>query len=290
MTDCQLVPGQGFARLYAADLAVPELDLSCGEGWVLERLQIGFPSVRDVVRPRALTDGVFDDTRFLGSRAVSATLRFNGRQFTQGFLDEIMPYMSPRRRPTLTYSLSGIGTDTRVFTLRGVDAPVVIDGPSYQSVVLSWVTTDAYARGDTLRCYDLITDAGSGRVYDLEFDRSYGGSFFTSSITVQNVGNAPAPWTTTITADATDPIISINGVQIIFTGITLSGTDTIVMNVQDRTILANGDPTQSLYADSNYMDWTWDDLLLQPGSNLITYDSTPGSSSTLTICYYDTFI
>ena len=288
MTDCQIIPSTGFATLSADGL--PVLDLSCAQGWSLEQLQIGFPSVRAVSRNRALDDGAYDDTRYVGQRAVSMTLRMNGRSFTQAFIDQVMPFMSPRRRPTLTYSLSDLGTDVRSMVLRSVDAPVVIDGPSYQGIVLSWVTVDSYSRGATEHCESVTSTAGDGRTYDLTFDRTYSPQSATTSITVQNVGNAPAPWIITMSSTTTDPTVTINGVPIAFTGVTVSGVNFLQINARERTILMNGDPTMSEYANVNYMDWDWDDLYLQPGDNLIEYSVSGGDESTMTICWYDTFI
>ena len=286
---CDIIPGTGFVRLIADDIDPSVLDLSCGLGWSVEQLQIGFPAVRPVVRNRALDDGAFDETTFVGQRAVTLTVRFDGRQFMQGFIDQIMPFVSPRRRPQMQYQLSGSG-DVRTLSLRGVDAPVVIDGPSYQAVSVSWVSTESYARGSEEKCVTLETSSEEGRTYDLTFDRVYGSSSFVASTSVNVVGNVPSPWVVTIFADVTDPAFRINGVEVSFTGVSLAGGATLVIDAEARTMLLDGDPTQSVFGDSNFFDWTWDDLYLRPGENLIEYLGSPLDASSMTLCYYDRYL
>lgn len=291
MTICLLPPATGSATLTADGLST--LPLVCDQGWSLEQLQIGFPSARPVVRSRALTDGVFDESKYLGTRAVTMTLRMATPTATQAALDAIMPFMSPRRRPILTYALAGNPTALRAMELRGVDAPVVIDGPSYQRLVCSWVSTDPFVQGINERCVLFEAGATTGRTYNLVFDRIYSSSGSTSTGSVVNLGNAPAHWTATLTATTTDPAIRINGVDMTFDqngGVSLIGAQTLNIDTRNRTILLNNNPLTPAYNRTNFFDWTWDDLLLQPGSNLVQYILDPGDDSTLTICYYDHWI
>ena len=95
-------------ELYDDDLGV--LELGC-DPYVVSQLQIGSPAVRDVSRHRSLADGSFDDTRFLGGRAISVTIRMKDGQGCdsnpdmQRLIDLVVPYMSPRRRPTISWQL-----------------------------------------------------------------------------------------------------------------------------------------------------------------------------------------
>jgi hypothetical protein len=287
---CLLPPAIGSAVLSAPGL--PNLVLSAAQGWSLETLQIGFPEVRPVVRSRALADGVFDDTRFLGQRVVSMTLRMATPTATQAAIDTIMPFMSPRSRPTLTYALAGSPSDLRAITLRGADAPIVIDGPSYQVIVCSWVSVDSFVRGASEECITLTSGDEVGRSYDLTFNRVYGTTGSTGSATVINSGNAPSHWTAVLTASTTDPVVRINGVSMSFDrngGVTLAGAQTVTVDTKARTVLFDNDPATPAYNRVNFTDWIWDDLLIQPGANLIEYILDPGDSSSLTLCYYDTW-
>lgn len=290
-THCLIPPAPGSATLSATGLL--DLELTCEQGWSLEQLQIGFPGVRPVVRSRALADGVFDETTFVGQRAVTMTLRMTTPIATQTAIDAMMPFMSPRRRPTLTWALAGSPTDYRTLVLRGVDAPIVIEGPSYQRLICSWVSTDAFILGIEERCDTATATTDEGRLYNLTFDRIYGTSLPSSAFYAINSGTAPAHWRATITANVVDPTIRVNGVSMDFDqngGVTLIGTQTLDIDTQARTILLNNDPATPRYDRTNFADWTWDDLLLQPGQNLVEFLTGIADTGTLTMCWYDTYL
>lgn len=297
MTTCTpVLLGQGTATLSASGLT--DLDLACDEGFVLVSLQVGFPAERPVVRSRALADGVFDESTYLGQRAVSVTLRLDHRvQSTQALIDRLMPFMSPRRRPTITWSLPQTPTNYRSLTLRGVDAPLVIAQPKYTTILCSWVSEDAFSVSPTEQCETinpLDPPAEAGRTYPLTFDRYYPPQPPAGAFYVVNAGTAPAQWTAQIDASIVDPIITINGVNMEFDrngGVTLITGQTLNIDSQARTILLNNDPTISRYDRVNFQDWTWDDLLLQPGSNLVRIQGSGFDANTLfTFCWRDTYL
>ena len=283
--------GQGTAVLSAPDLA--DLDLSCAEGFVLVDLQVGFPAERPVVRPRALDDGVIDQTTLVGQRAVTVTLRLDSSVMTtQALLDRVMPFMSPRRRVTLTWSLPGSPTDYRSLVLRGVDAPLVIDQPRYPTIVCSWVSVGSFILDPVEECEsvdpnDLPDEIG--RTYDLTFDRTYVPTIPVGALAAINTGTAPTHCVITLDATMIDPTVSVNGVDVTFDqngGLTLATAQTLVIDTQARTILLNGDPDESRYDRVNFEDWSWDDLLLQPGVNVVRLEGTGFTASTLmTVCW-----
>lgn len=295
MTVCTNL-GQGTAVLSASDLT--DLDLSCDEGLVLVDLQIGFPAERPVVRSRALDDGVIDQTTFLGPRAVTATLRLDQNILpTQSLIDRLMPFLSPRRRTTLTWSLPGSASDLRSLELRGVDAPLVIRQPKYTTIVCSWVSTGSFILDPDETC-DSVSPLDPpeevGRYYDLTFDRVYVPALPVGALAAVNTGNAPTHCTITLTASMINPTVTVNGVDITFTengGLTLVTGQTLVIDTQARTILLNNDPAQSRYDRVNFEDWSWDDLLLQPGANVVRLQGTGFSVTTLmTVCWRSAWI
>jgi hypothetical protein len=292
---CSLQPGT--CTLLADGL--PDLNLVCDDGMVLVSLDIGFPSERAVVRSRALADGVFDDSTYLGQRAITATVRLdhNHGSTTQDLIDRLMPFMSPRRRPTLRWSLSGSPTDLREVRVRGVDAPLVIDAPKYPTLVLQWVTEGAFITDPVEQCQTVTpTDLPEeeGREYDLEFDREYIPTAPVGGMFVNNDGNAPAHWVITLFASMVDPIVTIGTRQMNFSqgaGLSLVTGQTLVIDSLARSILLNNDPNESRYDRVNFEDWNWDDLLLQPGSNLVRLQGSGFTSfSALTICWKDTYL
>lgn len=281
--------------IYLDDADLGVLDLDCEEGFVVAEFAIGWPSERPVVRSRALTDGVLDTTRYVGQRAVTIALRLDNKiKPTQDMLDELSPYLSPRRRPRVVWSVDKVPSNplhVRSLELRGVEMPLVVNAPKALTVVAQWVATESFSRALVEQCaVALLTGTEEfGREYDLEFDRSYPPSPIFGITYFNAQGNAPTPWTGTITGQVVDPNVLVNDVTITFTGVTLTLGQTIVIDTEARTILRNNDPNDSLYASTNFADWTWDDLLMKPGQNQIRLQatSTSGGNPSFTLCWFD---
>lgn len=288
--------------IYLDDPDLGRLDLECEDGFVVNSFEIGFPTVREVVRGRAVSDGVFDDTAYLGARVITVTLRMvsggcSPAGSSQTLIDQVMPYLSPRRRPRLVWSLQRDPGEMRSAIVRGLNAPLVINQRAYPTVVFQWVTTDAYIESPVLTCQSVRPDSPpeeEGREYDLTFDRQYVpippvGGFFAF-----NAGNAPAHWRATISALATDPTLTVGSNQMIFDrngGISLVTGQTLVIDTKERTILLNDDPLESRYDRVNFEAWAWDDLLMQPGFNLFRLTGTGFNFRTeLEVCWRDTYL
>lgn len=289
--------------LYDASLGT--LDLGCYP-YVVTSLQIGSPAVRPVARNRALADGAFDDTKYIGGRAVTATLALNNRGASCGgaasdmqtLIDQVVPYMSPRLRPSLTYQLPG-APEARSMIVRGESWPVALDGPKYPTLPLQWVcpTGEIFsgAAGEQ-NCETIVpsADTEQGRTYDLVFDRSYPASAQIGGRIIHNTGNATAHWTLTLFGVATNPTFTINGVLVAFNrngGLTLNIGQNVVIDTRTRTILLNGDPASSRYDRTNYDQWSWDQLRLVPGDNTVVFGGTSlGLTATAQLCWRPTWM
>jgi hypothetical protein len=214
---------------------------------------------------------------------------------TQALLDLLTPYLSPRIRPRIVWRVQSPTVEpdpvyVRSLMIRGADAPLVIEGPKYQTIVMQWVAQDPYAEALEETCAVAVTTGTEefGRDYDLEFDRDYpfsppfGVTFFTP------LGNAPMDWFGTITSEVVDPRILINTTEVIFTGVNLTAGQTIEIDTLARTILRNGTPNDSLYGLTNFQDWSWDDLRVQPGQNQIRMQATSFTGDpSFTLCWVD---
>jgi hypothetical protein len=181
--------------------------------------------------------------------------------------------------------------------MRGVDAPLVLTGPKYTTITCSWISDSAFLLSPTEQCEtidpnDLPTEIG--RTYNLTFNRYYLPTPPVGGIYIVNNGTAPAQWTIEIDASVINPIITVGSTVMNFSqngGISLVTGQTLNISTVDRTILLNNDPTLSRYDRVNFQDWTWDDLALQPGSNLVRLQGTGFTSTTrLTICWQDTYL
>ena len=289
------------------DLGV--LELGC-DPYVVASLQIGSPEVRDVTRYRSLADGTLDDTRFTGARAITLAIRFRDRLLgrctpdgaplpsMQNLIDALAPYMTPRRRPTLTWQLPG-SDELRAAVVRGVNWGYTIEGPKAQGIAPQWVVPsgEILAGGaDALHCTTIrpSVDVEAGRTYDLTFDRSYPPSDALGGRTIVNPGTAPTHWTLTFFGPVTNPKFTINGVAFKtdrLGGVVLLSGQTLVVDTRTRTVLFNGLPTSSRYQNTNYDEWNWDDLMLQPGTNVIRFDGTSITAQTsANFCYTPSYI
>jgi hypothetical protein len=269
-----------------------ELVFADESGYVLTNFEIGWPTERPVVRGRALNDGLFDNTRYLGGRAITLSLRLDQRKQTmQTLYDRVAQFMSPRLRPTLEWALPGSPNDLRSLTVRGVNMPLPVNGPKYQTIVAQWLSPDSFTKAPIEQCVTSFPGgAEDGRTYNLTFDRNYPATLPTGAKYAVNGGTAPTPWTSTIFGAITDPTMTVNGIDISFTGLTLTAGQTVVINAEQRTVLLNGDPTESRYNLTNYADWTWDQVLLQPGSNIVRLTGTAPSAASMTVCWYDRWL
>jgi hypothetical protein len=205
----------------------------------------------------------------------------------------VSPYVSPRIRPTLVYTVEKNSTNpnhVRSLVLRGVDAPLTVNAPKALTLVCQWVSAESFtsALDDSCVVAPLTEATEFGRFYDLDFDREYPPSPPVGIYLFTPQGNAPMDWTGTVTDTVTDPIITINNIDIIFTGITLIAGQTINIDTANRTILRNNDPNDSIYGNSNFQDWTWDDIRVRPGLNFIRLEATSYTGSpAFTLCYFD---
>lgn len=268
------------------ELDDPELGtLELGtDPYIVTALDIGSPAVREVVRNRSLGDGGLDDTRFLGSRAITMSIRFNDvRRCESGddmqtLIDRLTPYMHPRRRPTLSWRLPG-SSQTRCAIVRGVDWPFSLNGPKGQTIAAQWVAPsgEILAGGPDARRTVRISpssDVEAGRTYPLRFDRTYPPSSPIGSRSVENPGTTLAHWTATIFGPARFPELIVNGRSISFDrrgGVELLVGQTLVIDTRSRTMLFNGVRGQSAYQFSNFDEWSWDDLLLLPRRNSVRF-------------------
>lgn len=273
-------------ELYDDDLGV--LELGC-DPYVVTSLQVGSPEVREVTRYRSLADGVLDDTRYVGARAITLAIRYKdrllacseGQPTMQNLIDQLAPYMTPRRRPTLTWQLPG-SVELRAAIVRGVNWGWTVEGPKAQGIAPQWVVPsgEILAGGpDALHCETITpsTDIEAGRTYDLVFDRTYPPSDAIGGRSVINPGNASTHWVLTIYGPVVNPSFTVNGVQLTTVksgGVTLASGQTLVINTRNRTVLFNGQPAQSRYQTTNFDQWGWDDLMLQPGANIVRFDGT----------------
>lgn len=291
MTCGVVTPGM----LQIVESTLGTLDLSRVDGFVTFTLEVGAPAERPVVRSRALNDGVIDETQYVGGRAITLSMRLDTSLLPmQTLLDKLTPYLSPRYRPTLRWSLPETPDQVRALTVRGVGLPIAIAAPKYPGVVASFLSPDAFLAGGQRKCHTLVPSelgvVADGRVYDLSFDRDYPFAAPVGAFTISNAGTAPTDWQATIFGPVTNPLVQINGVTVELTLDLLAG-QILVIDTLNRTMLFNSEPSEPRYQFSNFLMWSWEQIRLQPGDNQVRFDADVlDVASAFTICWYDRWL
>lgn len=268
--------------------------------YVVVAFSIGARAPREVIRNRALADGVRDDTRYAGGRAATVALRLNdkacGTPVTmQSLYDRLLPYTLARRRPTLRWSLPGSDGEQRQMVVRGADAPVMIDSPKHPVISCSFVSDGEITSAGPEECTVInpALDVEQGRVYDRSGDRAYPASIAVGARNIFQGGNERAHWHGAIYGASTNPYISINGVRIDFLsngGLLLPSGSSVVIDTRERTMFLNGDPASSRFDRTNFTDWQWEDLMLQPGNNVVRFGAaTIGVGAQMNLCWKRTW-
>jgi hypothetical protein len=261
-----------------------------GGPYIVTNLEIGAPVRRQVLQPRALTNGLYSQTRWLGGRSITFGIYIDRRRGdVQELLDALLPYTSPARRPRLAWKVPG-STVERSAIVEGVDHPVTI-GRGRTTVAMTWLAAGGLLEAATSTTVQInpSSDVEQGRSYDLTYDRSYPPSDPIGARTVINNGNQPADWVATIFGPCTNPTVTVNGVDIDFDPLTLVAGQSIVIDSRNTSIRLNGDPAESRYSLTNYTEWEWQDVRLQPGVNGVRYGDV-AQIGNLLFTYRDTYL
>jgi hypothetical protein len=278
------------AGLYLSEDTLGVLDLSCEAGYVVTQVEMGFPTVRAVAWNRALADGTYDVTRYVGARAFTITVDCDGQVApVQQLVDRIRAFVSPRYRPWLCWLPVG-GSEVRRVKVRGVDAPLIITRPFFASMAVQFVSAgDADPAGGSgagliesavATCRNIKPGATEepGRVYDLVHDRVYPPAGVAGSVTITNQGNAPAEWTATINGPITNPVLTINGQSMRFVTSIIEG-DSLRVNSAAKSITSgNGEPRYQTWDFTAGSSWP----VLNPGDNSVRLIGDPGTMSDVT--------
>ena len=286
--------------------------------FVVEGFQIGSPDIRDNVKNRALMDGVFDDTLYHGSSAITLTVRLAARTVCRPGLnyslatlrDTLVSYAHPRLRPRLYWRYPGdtgpvdseeVDGAGQWATVRGASWPFIINGPKYPTLAVQFKNPLGQ-----MFLGDLEGDARSATAYPggEAAGRTYGDTHYVSapdrnypnvdrpagSAVIRNNGNSYAGWTMEVHGpfDA-GAAVNLRGVSIEFNE-ALNVGEYVTFQTLSKTILKNNG--LSYYPNTNFGDWDWDDILLAHGDQYMTFDGIDDGapSGYATIEWYSTSI
>jgi hypothetical protein len=258
-------------RLEAAGLDPLELDPY--QGYVVTALDLGYPTVRTVVQDAPDADGTIDTTSFVGARYVNANITLNPVAATKEQMRaRLRAFMSPKLRPTMFVALDGEAE--KQLTLRASLWSNLIQNPAYATVAAQWAAPYGILESaDQHSATVLATGQGveGGRVYDLEYDRTYIGGTVIGETIISNAGDADAYPLIRMYGPATDPTLR-NVTQdraLVFTGLTIGAGEFVELDTRAKTIRYQGDPTDSRYSTLDFPASSW--WTLSPGLNTIRF-------------------
>jgi len=231
-----------------------QLELSPGNGYVVQGYDPGIPRPRSVTNPRPNADGVIDTTTWMGERTVRIDVALAPELCTtptveETLRDNLLKWLVPSLRPALRVASTDLTRD-RFHVVRGESAatPRLYTDIEFGMVSMSFIT-DAVTYGSTLHSTNITG---------------------VSSIT--NAGNAPI-----------NPVILIydcmgglihnqaTNFSMYLPNYDITGTDFVEIDVANRTVLLNGDPAQSVYQAVAWPSSSW--LYLEPGVQNVSFSA-----------------
>ena len=148
-------------------------------GYYCTTLDLGYPTVREVVDNRPDADGIYDRTQFFGPRSISAniTAQSPAAVSVDAVAAAFAPFMVPSVRPVLHYVLERPGAVEHTITVRAANYAWPMSGGRRRDIQLQWVAADPVALGATDSTATAWAGAseGGGRTYPLTFNRTYPG-------------------------------------------------------------------------------------------------------------------
>ena len=267
------------------------LDVDDGAAYITEALQLPLPEVRDVVRVKADAHGTWDQTAYVGARAVTASVVCfaDDTVNVQERVDALRAYLRPSLRFALVWDDAPGSGDRRRLTVRAASHDVTFSTLSYVRTSVALVAPGGLIESDVLHSLTILPagpGAEPGRTYDLTFDRIYP----TEGVTpverlVVNAGSAATTaWVARLYGPCTNPVLSNETVdaQLAFTGLTLAAGVYVELDATAHTANLNSNPALSVYDRLDPAVSSWWPLV--PGDNRISYAASttgPGTQAVI---------
>lgn len=281
---------------------LPDLDLEDAEsGLVCTSFDFGWPDPREYVVTNPGQSGTVDLTSKHSARAVSLELSVSSG--TGGaradLLDRLAPFMHPARRPVLHYvdSIDGGNVGTRQVTLAPRGLSTTRTGEVTGSVQAQFVAPDGLSTTDTAIVLRLtpLSSAAAGRSYPLTYSRTYPTATASLPLTVPVFGHSVPHVTAQVYGACTEPELTVTQdgetwtVVKALSSYTLAAGDYLEIDMQNHTVLLNGNPGSSRFEFVDHAVSTW--RLPMPGTASLSFTATaPGGTASLVIYAHSTFL
>jgi hypothetical protein len=235
-------------------------------GYFCSALDLGAPTVREVIDNLPDADGAIDRTRLMGPRAVSADI--TALAGAGALIDDVArmfgPFMVPSARPVLHYVLD-VGTPDgleHTLTVRPAAYDWQLIGDQQRDIHLAWVAADPIARDPATRSASAWAGSAAiaGRTYPLTFDRVYPvGAASPSPGTLHTDGDVPIQPAVRIWGPIGGPVVVFTPpagptyrVAFLSTFMIAAGSY-VDVDTRLHTAFYNGDPAQNMLTG---LDWS----------------------------------
>jgi hypothetical protein len=227
--------------LNAAGTVTNTLDLmDAANGYRVQTLDIGLPTVRQISAALPTRDGDYDVTHLYGPRTVTITGSFvpSSAGTRQDALAALSWWLSPRLRPRLVYAID-VGETVLWLGLRGSALTAVHSNPTVSTFNVSWVAPDPIARA--LAASQITINPGAtGTALNHGTYRAWPILDFYGPCT-----NPALLWT------------SPAGGQVVFTALSVPSGQYLEVDCKSQTVLLNADVTQSRYQYLDFSNTRW---------------------------------
>ena len=233
------------------------------------------PTLRVQDSDRGYQDGMFSGRDFFAGRTITLTLQImsgNGLSAQANF-NLLQAALQPQQTGTtvLQFQLS-IGDNFQYVNARVRKGISTVD-PDY---TYGKIKAQYEFFCPDPRYYDYTTQTASmtptqplGRTYDRTYNLTFGGGSQTQTATVVNNGTTTTYPIITIYGPVTNPVVgSLTSSQALSFNYTMIQSDTILIDLQYKTILLNGNPARNLLLGSS--QW----FAAAPGTSLFYFTGT----------------
>lgn len=259
-------------------------------GLYCTELNLGYPTVREVVSNRPDAMGIDDRTSLWGERLVSAnvTAQAPAAPYVDDVAARFAPFMVPNVRPVLHYVLDRPGAQEKTLTVRAANYAWPLTGGRKRNIQLQWVAADPIARGPELNRATAWAGTGGvlGRVYNLVPSRAYPvGAGLPSAGTITGHGDVGIQPYLRIFGPITDPRVTFDTtgppVEHSEVGMTyrIDAGHFVGIDTRLHTARLDDDPAQSVLSELDWVRLIWPVLPNAPDSTTMQLTGTGTTSS-----------
>jgi hypothetical protein len=257
----------------------------------LNSVDLGFPNVRSVQANISGAHGVTDTTRYFGDRAITAEMTLPQGPAADTALESLAPILDVSQRFYAYVQRPGWSGERRALVRVGTfTCPPGVN----RKAQIGWVAPAGLLEDSLLQSVVLNPQASAsgGFAVPMQVPLVISGGLVAGASLVNVGGTAPAPPLIDIYGPCSDPLVRCvdTGEQLVFTGLSIADGDFLHIDVENRTILLNGDPSQSRYNRLDVANSSWWSLPARSGVQVVFSPNTPSGNCQAVLAWRSRYI